>query len=242
MPAGGLTLRDLAENQSFHIQEDVILLQQQNNSLQQELTVTQKKLFKAKEKIREVRQGRKDKEKISILQESLVALEKKHNAVVTQLSSTQADLQDAYRRAEKLEKDVRHHRTMSQNCQKKSDIDRTRVHQFESRLKRETEANDSMKQVIERLKKDAQRLMKLHRKAEEELKRMSDGEKLLKQSLFDEQKTAQVLAKKLQLSAKEVHRLLNENEKLRGKVSKTRQRRYLAYVTSVNVGNGRLSR
>ena len=214
VPAGGLTLRDLAEKPSFHIEEDVLLLQQQNSSLQMELTATQKKLFKAKEKIREVRQGTKDKQKISLLQESLAALEKKHNALVAQLSSTQSDLQEAYRRAEKLEKDVRHHRTMSQNFQKKSDIDRTRVHQFESRLKRETEANASMKQLILRLKKEVQRVMKLHRKAEAELERTCAEEELLKQSVLDEQKTAQVLAQKLQLSAKEVHRLLNENEDL----------------------------
>ena len=136
------------------------------------------------------------------------------NFLVAQLSSTQSDLQEAYRRAEKLEKDVRHHRTMSQNFQKKSDIDRTRVHQFESRLKRETEANASMKQLILRLKKEVQRVMKLHRKAEAELERTCAEEELLKQSVLDEQKTAQVLAQKLQLSAKEVHRLLNENEDL----------------------------
>ena len=75
-------------------EQDLNDLMGENSRLQTELTATQKKLFKAKETIRIVRTGSKEKEKVSLLQETLKALEKQHAAVVAELSSTQGDLME----------------------------------------------------------------------------------------------------------------------------------------------------
>jgi len=211
-----LSLETLASSEgSFHIEQDLNDLMGENSRLQTELTATQKKLFKAKETIRIVRTGSKEKEKVSLLQETLKALEKQHAAVVAELSSTQGDLQEAYRRTEHLEKEVKRHRVNAQNSQRKSDIDRKRVHQFEKRLKQETQVNETLKKTVDTLRGEAKRLLAFRKQAEDEMARSSAHEETFLQSMADEQRTSAVLAQKLHLASKEVHRLLDENEHLR---------------------------
>eukprot|EP00505_MAST-04D_sp_SCG-Rhode-Island_P002049 Stramenopile-MAST_4_protein_2049 len=211
-----LSLETLASSEgTFHMEQDLNDLMGENSRLQTELTATQKKLFKAKETIRIVRTGSKEKEKVSLLQETLKALEKQHAVVVAELSSTQGDLQEAYRRTEHLEKEVKRHRINAQNSQRKSEIDRKRVHQFEKRLKQETQVNETLKKTVDTLRGEAKRLLAFRKQAENEMERSSAHEETFLQSMANEQRTSAVLAQKLHLASKEVHRLLDENEHLR---------------------------
>ena len=85
---------------------------------------TQRKLFKAKERIKKVAAGSVDREKVSLLQENLAAIQKKKEDLENQVALLQNDLKDAYARIEKLEAEAKRHRNIALQSKHKSETDR----------------------------------------------------------------------------------------------------------------------
>ena len=209
-----MTLESLATDPSPFLEQDLQDLRKDNDALQTELTNTQRKLFKAKERIREVSAGTKEKEKVLLLQENLNALDKKKTDLENQVSSLQLDLQDAYKRIEKLEKDVKRYRNAALRSQQKSETDRLRVRQYEQRLKQEHENVLAERKSSDHLEYELKQMSSLYNRAVNDLEETKIYEQSLKQTILEERRTSHALAQKLQLSAQEIHHLLDENERL----------------------------
>ena len=209
-----MTLESLATDPSPFLEQDLQDLRKDNDALQTELTNTQRKLFKAKERIREVSAGTKEKEKVLLLQENLTVLDKKKTDLENQVSSLQLDLQDAYKRIEKLEKDVKRYRNAALRSQQKSETDRLRVRQYEQRLKQEHENVLAERKSSDHLEYELKQMSSLYNRAVNDLEETKIYEQSLKQTILEERRTSHALAQKLQLSAQEIHHLLDENERL----------------------------
>ena len=133
------------------MQQDLKDLRDDNASLHSELMSTQRKLFKAKERIKKVAAGSVDREKVSLLQENLAAIQKKKEDLENQVALLQNDLKDAYARIEKLEAEVKRHRNIALQSKHKSETDRLRVRQYEQRLKHERENVSIGKKLLKAL-------------------------------------------------------------------------------------------
>ena len=214
-----LTLENLASNPSPFLQQDLNDLRDDNASLNAELMSTQRKLFKAKEQIKKVAAGTVDREKVLLLQENLEAIQKKKEELENQIALLQSDLKDAYARIERMEAETKRHRNIALQSKHKSETDRLRVRQYEQRLKHERENVSIGKKAAESLASELKQLSSMYNKVYKELKELQIHEDSLRQEIDKERHVSHVLAQKLQLSAQETHRLLDENERLRNLTS-----------------------
>ena len=121
-----LTLENLASNPSPFLQQDLKDLRDDNASLHSELMSTQRKLFKAKERIKKVAAGSVDRESF-VAPRKFGCHSKKKEELENQIALLQSDLKDAYARIEKLEAEVKRHRNIALQSKHKSETDRLRV-------------------------------------------------------------------------------------------------------------------
>ena len=143
----------------------------------------------------------------------MAAVQKKKEELENQIALLQSDLKDAYARIEKLEAEVKRHRNIALQSKHKSETDRLRVRQYEQRLKHERENVSIGKKAAENLASELKQLSSMYNRATGELKELQIHEESLQQEI-DKKDVSHVLAQKLQLSAQETHRLLDENERL----------------------------
>ena len=110
---------------------------------------------------------------------------------------------------------MKRHRNIALQSKHKSETDRLRVRQYEQRLKHERENVSIGKKAAENLASELKQLSSMYNRATGELKELQIHEESLQQEIDKERHVSHVLAQKLQLSAQETHRLLDENERLR---------------------------